>query len=595
MDILLVSSINALWPEPELAPYLGGLLLRDILIDDYEVEYIDFGVVGEIVKTLPSDDPDKAMEILARCIIGKRPKVVGFYTVCNTFIFTVQVASLVREMDAGIKIVFGGPHATVTAESCMKHLGFLDVICLGEAELSIKPLMNALTRGGDMASVPGIMYRKDGGTVINKPAAQLRDEELGKYTVYDYAPYLLDSTMMANIEGGRGCPYGCTFCSTSNFWGRSFRLKPAEVLINEMDKLHELYGVSSFGILHDHFTADKQRTREFCQRLIDSRRGYKWSCSARADSFDAELIDLMKESNCFAIFLGIETGSNRMQRVIKKNLIVEDALETIRLIHERGIKARVSFIYGFAEETEEDFLETLAMIETVYMMGTRLIQMHPFSITPATEDARKVKDKLYFDKNAILEYSLYNKNLFSEKCIRQIKRYPDLYEQYYTFDTPVRKKYRNIDTLIHMLVFLSSYCRNSMERLIGIYGLAGLYLKYESFFRDLRERIDRIAAAERNRTEDLALVYGVFEQILKSEIEEIGDPGFEQLCKYERYMVEFIVDKTGKPVIHEFVLDMEELIKNGNCVPANCNLLYYSRDGQIITTKCSSIVDILGL
>ena len=595
MDILLVSSINVLWPESEIAPYLGGLLLRDILKDDYEVEYIDFSLIDELAETLPANDPEESLKRLACLILEKRPKVVGFYTVCNSFIFTVRVASIVREMDAGIKIVFGGPHASVTANSCMEHLGFLDVICLGESELSIKPLMNALLRGGDMASVPGVMYREGGDIITNRPAALLRDEELGDYTVYDFAPYPLDTTKTAAIEGGRGCPYGCTFCSTSEFWDRRFRLKPVSVLISEMDKLHELYGISSFDIQHDHFTADIQRTREFCRRLIESGRGYRWSCSARADSLDAGLLDLMKEANCFALYLGIETGSNRMQRVIKKNLNAEAALEIFRLAHESGIKTKVSFIYGFAEETEEDFLETLAMIEKIYMMGTRLIQLHPYSITPATEETRKVKDKLYFDRNAILEYSLFNKNLFSEECIRQIEQYPDLYEQYYTFDTPVRKKYRNIDTLILILVFLSPYCRKSMERLIGIYGLAGLYLKHESLFSDLRERMDRIAAAERNKYDDLIVVYGVFEQLLETEIEEIGDLGFAQLCKYERHIVEFVVARSGKPAVHEFVLDMEELLESGKCIEEKCNLLYYSKGGQIFTVKCSSLMDILGL
>jgi len=594
MDILLVSSINVLWPEPDMAPYLGLLVLRDILKDDYEVEYVDFRLIDELVKSLPTRDPDEAMRNLARYLLSKKPKIVGFYTICNTFVFSSQVAACVKEMDAEVKIVFGGPHATVTAQGCLEAFPFLDAVCLGEAERSIKPLMDALMNDGDLAQVPGVAYHTNSGVAITQPAELISDEELGHYTVFDYAPTSPETINVIYLEGGRGCPYSCTFCSTSTYWGRRFRLKPVEVLIEEMDKLYEMYKISTFGILHDHFTSDKQRIREFCRLLIDSGRNYQWSCSARADSLDAELLDLMKESQCYAIYLGIETGSNRMQRIIRKNLRAEDALEAFKLAHERGIATKVSFIYGFVEETEEDFLETLKMIEAIFMMGTRLIQLHPYNITPATEETRKAKERLYFDRNAMLDYSLYNKKLFSDEYMRLIEQNPDLYEQYYTFDTLVRKKYQNIDTLIHLIVHLSLYCRKSIEHLIGLYGLAGLFLKHKARFKDLRERIDEIAAFERDNISDLALVYGVYEQMLQNEIEEINDLGFSQICKYERHLVEFVVDKTRKPVVHGFVLDMEELLTTGRCIEASCNLIYFVREGQIITMKGSSIFSIFG-
>ena len=77
------------------------------------------------------------------------------------------------------------------------------------------------------------------------------------------------------LEGGRGCPYNCTFCSTSSFWGGEFRIKPLDVLLNEMNKFNAMYGSTDFDIVHDLFTLDRQHIKEFCLLLIKENWGYK--------------------------------------------------------------------------------------------------------------------------------------------------------------------------------------------------------------------------------------------------------------------------------------------------------------------------------
>ena len=628
MDILLISSIDVLWPESEYVPYLGLMVLRDILKEDYEVEYVDFKLLDEVVEALPALSNDEAMEYLARYIVGKKPKVVGFYTFCSTFVFAVQIAAHVRDMEANIKIVFGGPHASVCAEGCLEAFPFLDVVCVGESELSVKPLMDALIYGGDLELVNGVAYRTDckvgtnckinadgasstdgagnasisdvtGGTDgairINSPAELIDEEELSAYTVFDYTPFTPEQIKTAYLEGGRGCPFKCTFCTTSTFWGRKFRLKPIDALLAEMDKLYGLYGIKNFAILHDHFTLDRNRIAGFCHSLIESGRDYGWSCSARLDSLDDDLLCLLKESGCHSIYLGIETGSGRMQRIIKKNLRLSDALEIFRQIHELGIAAMVSFIFGFPEEMEEDFLDTLSMIESVFLIGFRSFQLHPYNALPQTEETRKIIDRLYFDRNAAIDHLFFNKNLFSDKSIRLIEQYPDLFAQHYTFDSNVGQKYQHINTLIHLMCFLSLYSRKSLERLIAAYGLQGLYLKYEGLFRDLREEVDRISAAERNNTEDLTLVFKTYDQILRNEEVELRELGFSELCKYERHMIEYAVAGTTKPVIHEFAVDMEELLSTGTCKEEQCNVVYLKRGSGIVVMKCSSLLNILNL
>jgi len=587
MDILLVSSIDIFWFEVEPIPYLGPLVMRDILKDYYEVEYLDFRLIEELKDIKLTKNTNEIIEMFSEYVVNKKPKIVGFYTICHSFVFTVQVAQHIKKLDANIKIVFGGPHATLTAENCISFLDFLDVVCLGESELSIKPLMDALINDTDMSVVPGIVYKKSNEVIKNPHAELLKNEELSKYTVYDFSPLLRPETSKPIlIEGGRGCPYSCTFCSTNLFWGKKFRVKPVDMLISEMNKFNEFYGFDSFAIMHDHFTSNKRHIMEFCQKLIENGRAYKWACSSRVDALDDEMLEQFKNSKCESIYLGIETGSIRMQRILNKNIKLDNVLETLKKIHDLGIDATVSFIYGSPDETEEDFIETIKMIEAIFLAGIYKIQLNSYMLLPNTEETNKVKNRLYFDKNAI-NFTLFNEDSFSEKCVELIQSCPDIFVQYYSFDSFVKTKYVYIDSMIVALSVLFSCFKNVFARLIGKYGLDKLYLKYENCFKNVRSLLDKISHPEYIGMKFFLVLYDVILPMLNNEELEIHELEFSQLYKYERLMVEHYITQKPFPVVHEFEIDIEELKKTGQCIKEKCYIRYINKENRVVTAKCS--------
>ena len=117
----------------------------------------------------------------------------------------------------------------------------------------------------------------------------------------------------ASLELGRGCPFACTFCSTNDFFRRNFRLRSPERLLHDMRSIAAAYSIRDFELVHDMFTVDRRRVAA-CQAMIASGEGFTWSCSARTDRIDEELLDLMARSGCRGIFFGVEAGSQRMQR-----------------------------------------------------------------------------------------------------------------------------------------------------------------------------------------------------------------------------------------------------------------------------------------
>ena len=137
--------------------------------------------------------------------------------------------------------------------------------------------------------------------------------------IIEFPSELLKKVREIPIEVGRGCPFECTFCSTSHFWKKKFRLKSINKIISEI--IHYAnFGFATFNFIHDLFTLDKVFIVEFCTELIKSNLNIKWGCSARLDTLDEELIKLMSKAGCTGIYIGLETYSQSLQSKIKKNL-----------------------------------------------------------------------------------------------------------------------------------------------------------------------------------------------------------------------------------------------------------------------------------
>lgn len=139
-----------------------------------------------------------------------------------------------NKLNKNIKIFYGGPHASLNVEECLSSFDFIDAIVLGEAEKSVLPMVDKLMDNEIPENIKGIAYKKEGK--INKYCFNdmLSNEELKNSLLKDYDIYEFNNDELINIEGGRGCPYNCTFCSTSIFWGRKYRVIDTEFLVSNI-------------------------------------------------------------------------------------------------------------------------------------------------------------------------------------------------------------------------------------------------------------------------------------------------------------------------------------------------------------------------
>lgn len=551
-DILLVNGLERLGAFQ--GESLGYVILRTILRPYCAVEVINFNRLSRSKNSTfhYSNNIQEDLEHMSDYLLSFTPDIVGFYTICSSFVTVMELARRIHEKASDVKLIYGGPHATITAEACLRAQPYLSAICLGESEKSILPLVKALLSDDNLRNVPGIVFLENGYVVRNSPAPLLLGSEL---FIHDIPVHeIMDEYNGASfsLEAGRGCPYSCTFCSTSLFWHRQFRIKPLEKLLKEMDRLHFATGCYRFHLEHDIFTADRKYLLQFCKYLIHRGSPYRWTCSSRVDVLDQASLETMAKAGCIEIFFGIESGSTRMQSLIQKNLNLDKISGILGYARKCGIETRCSFIYGFAEETEKDIEDTFRLIEQLMLEGNNKIYLHRFFPESHTEETQKVYDRLYFVPDSV-DTSIYPRQMIDEEGLTLIRVHKELFPQYYNFDSIVRKKYIWIEAVVALLSILCALFPETSKYLITRYGIKALYAMHQDLFHELQLELGEALASGNSR----AIAVKYLNRLVRAMPDDIF---FSSILFYERDWYRFYNSVRTKET-HEYSVDIFRLLK----------------------------------
>lgn len=365
--------------------------------------------------------------------------VIGFSTMCSSFPLTLRLARDIRRTHPGAMIVLGGPQASVVDETTLAAFAAVDLIVRGEAEVTFPRLLGALADGDDLSRIRGITYRHQGRVVRNPNAPVIEDLDSLPLPAYHLLGRDRSLCFRLALELGRGCPFGCTFCSTNDFFHRRFRLKSPARLIEQMSVLHQTYGTESFDLIHDMFTVDRKRVVHFCEALLQSGYKFHWGCSARTDCVDRELLALMSRAGCNAIFFGIETGSPRMQKVIQKGLDLEEAAQIISSTDVEGMATAVSTIIGYPEEEKQDLALTVGFVVDALRhehVSPQLNILAPLAETPLLTQNR---DRLLFDGHySDMSHQGWQQDPADQELIRA---FPEIFPNFYGLPSAVGRGY----------------------------------------------------------------------------------------------------------------------------------------------------------
>jgi radical SAM superfamily enzyme YgiQ (UPF0313 family) len=364
--------------------------------------------------------------------------LVGFGTICSSYPFTVRLADAVRRRCPAATIVAGGPQASVVDEESLKSFSCLDIIVRGEADETFPAVLECLKMDRSVESIPGITFRAGDRVKRNPNAPPVRDLDALPLPAFDLFENL-SVVPSLSLEAGRGCPFACTFCSTNDFFRRRFRMKSPAALLAQMRELEKAYGARAFDFVHDMFTVDRRQVVEISEHLLASGDGYQWSCSARTDSVDDELLDLMARAGCRGIFYGIETGSQRMQRIIEKDLDIERAHSVIEACDKLDIPTTVSVITGFPEEQKDDLEQTVDFVHRASRLDTVSPQIHLIAPLAETPVLIRFREQLALDD---IYSDLSHQGWFQHPADRTlIGAYPKIFPNFYAMPASVSRPY----------------------------------------------------------------------------------------------------------------------------------------------------------
>lgn len=324
-------------------------------------------------------------------IEGLHPDVLGISTIFSTLLIGGKiVAQEIKRKLPGTTIIFGGNHATFTAEELIKET-YIDIIVMGEGEFTFKELIERLDRKQSYHDVQGIVYCQSGKVIRTPPRPLLQD--INTLPFPDFSIQQSKMPQQIPMCSSRGCPHDCIYCSTTSFWGRKWRARSPQNLIDEFHGIFDTFKPVKrelmVGFIDDNFTVNRNRVFEFCRLLSYEDFRLKWGVSSRLEFIDKELVQTMAEVGCASLFFGIESGSERVLKQMNRHYSPGEALEKVEMCVDLGIIPTCSFMIGNPFEDRSDIEKSFQLIRT---LKSYKVQVHIF--TPL------IGTNLYTDKDA---------------------------------------------------------------------------------------------------------------------------------------------------------------------------------------------------
>ncbi|MFC1753748.1 B12-binding domain-containing radical SAM protein [Thermoproteota archaeon] len=385
MDILL---FNQFFSSPKSCPnrYLSTLPLNLLSLASYlKVR----GIPSKIIE-LGSHKTDRPIEVNGRVRFGlsdntiisiiksENPKIIGIGCMYSRHYRDVlYLTRLIKSFDEKIITVIGGNHATSYLNRVVNEAN-IDFIVVGEGEITFFELCQRILNGGvDFKDIKGLAFRNNNNEIVKTQQRELiknlDDLPISDFTLIDMNAYLQDAVSpflmrppSFSVISSRGCPGKCVFCTVKNVWGRTWRGRSAKHFVDEIQLLYDRYSIKEFGIMDDTASLDKERWVEICNEIIKRKLDIKWTTPNGIAhwTLNESIIRKMKESGCYRITFGIESGSPETRRFIRKSYDLKGAANLIRFANRIGMWTICTNILGFPYETKTAVDETIKYAKT---------------------------------------------------------------------------------------------------------------------------------------------------------------------------------------------------------------------------------------
>ena len=326
---------------------------------------------GHQVKILDlriSNSPDEELSSVMKSF---NPQVVGIGVMTIECKYGFIDAAKVKKLNPDVTIIFGGPHCSHEPRFILNDPN-VDLMVSGEGDLTIAELIDALEQGRDIENIAGIAYKKNGSYIRTADRPVIRDLDkfdqeydlinLERYFNFqssmDFFPVFRNKRFLPLVTS-RGCPFKCTYCH--DIFDKSIQYRSPKAVVDEIEYLINKYGVREFHIVDDVFNVNMKRAKIVLDAIIQKNLNIHISFpnGLRADFFDDELIDKMQRAGVYRMALGIESGSQRIQDIIQKDLDINIIYGVVEKLTRARMSVHGFFMLGFPSETRKEMEATI--------------------------------------------------------------------------------------------------------------------------------------------------------------------------------------------------------------------------------------------
>src|SRR5512139_2400329 len=283
-----------------------------------------------------------------RQIARLHPDYLGIPATTVSVTNGARIAARLKELVPGVITILGGAHVSAIPERTLEAFPSIDFAIAGEAEVALPELLARLDDGRPVDDVAGAVYRSGGRVHANGRAPYIEDLDALPLPAWDLLPdfphrfqpslFTYPRSPVAILMTSRGCPFSCAFCDRSTS-GRRGRMQSVATVVEQCGHLVG-QGVRHIYFVDDLFTVRKQRVIELCHAFLDNRFRFSWSCNSHPNLLDFDTLRLMRRAGCWQIGYGIESGSQRILDVVKREVRLPRLRETLRLTRAAGIRAK---------------------------------------------------------------------------------------------------------------------------------------------------------------------------------------------------------------------------------------------------------------
>ncbi|MBF0429035.1 MAG: B12-binding domain-containing radical SAM protein, partial [Magnetococcales bacterium] len=323
------------------------------------------------------DTSDTSMDPLTRldAVVGPETLLAGVGVMTGYQIDgAIRFSRAVKALRQDLPVVWGGLHPSMLPEQTIRHPA-ADVVLIGEGEARIVAVAKHLQQGLPLNGIEGLYLRQEDEIIATPPVSSFLDLNTlplpdfnfvdADYYARQRRSFMAHGSRCLDLNPDRGCPHKCSFCYNLEFNRRRWRAMDPERVVDQVAQLMARHQLDAINFTSDEFFINKKRVRKICEELLKRQIQVCWHSDIRVDTFlqyEDDLLTLLMQAGCKELTFGIESGSDRMLKLIDKGITVAQVRKAHARLMAFGFRVNYHFMLGFPEETLNDMQQTIQLI-----------------------------------------------------------------------------------------------------------------------------------------------------------------------------------------------------------------------------------------